>query len=411
MNNAEIVDLAHSEPAQHLRLHAARVRARHRRLSLRRRRQPLPGFFLRPRGDLARPRPSARGARDQEQAEKLTHVSNVFHTEPMARLAARLCAPCLATGACSSATPAPRPTRPRSSSRGAGATTAAPAASRSSPRSARSMAAPSARSARPARRNTIIGFQPLVPGFQHGPLRRRRGARQARSIDEHDRDLLVEPIQGEGGVVTPRPDYLARLRDLCDRRKHPADPRRGADRDGPHRQALRAMQHVGHQARHHDAGQGARRRPADRRDDAPKSEIAAGAHAGHPRLDLRRQSGRLRGGARGARRARAGRRDGECGRASAATCSSACASSARAAGDVREVRGMGMMIGIGAARRGQERRRRLPERTSAGQRHGRERAAPAAAAQADARRGRRRAQDYRARACRASGRAAAPTQR
>src|SRR6266404_5549144 len=27
----------------------------------------------------------------KEQAEKLTHVSNVFHTEPMARLAARLC--------------------------------------------------------------------------------------------------------------------------------------------------------------------------------------------------------------------------------------------------------------------------------------------------------------------------------
>src|SRR5271155_4171231 len=26
----------------------------------------------------------------KEQAEKLTHVSNVFHTEPMARLAARL---------------------------------------------------------------------------------------------------------------------------------------------------------------------------------------------------------------------------------------------------------------------------------------------------------------------------------
>ena len=29
--------------------------------------------------------------------------------------------------------------------------------------------------------------------------------------------MMVEPIQGEGGVVTPHADYLARLRDLCDR--------------------------------------------------------------------------------------------------------------------------------------------------------------------------------------------------
>jgi acetylornithine/succinyldiaminopimelate/putrescine aminotransferase len=29
--------------------------------------------------------------------------------------------------------------------------------------------------------------------------------------------ILVEPIQGEGGVVVPRPGYLRALRDLCDR--------------------------------------------------------------------------------------------------------------------------------------------------------------------------------------------------
>jgi acetylornithine/succinyldiaminopimelate/putrescine aminotransferase len=31
--------------------------------------------------------------------------------------------------------------------------------------------------------------------------------------------IMVEPIQGEGGVVTPRTDYLRALRDLCDRRQ------------------------------------------------------------------------------------------------------------------------------------------------------------------------------------------------
>jgi acetylornithine/succinyldiaminopimelate/putrescine aminotransferase len=30
---------------------------------------------------------------------------------------------------------------------------------------------------------------------------------------------MVEPIQGEGGVVMPRPDYLKRLREFCDRNK------------------------------------------------------------------------------------------------------------------------------------------------------------------------------------------------
>ena len=28
---------------------------------------------------------------------------------------------------------------------------------------------------------------------------------------------MLEPIQGEGGVVVPAPDYLRRVRELCDR--------------------------------------------------------------------------------------------------------------------------------------------------------------------------------------------------
>ena len=30
--------------------------------------------------------------------------------------------------------------------------------------------------------------------------------------------ILVEPIQGEGGVNVPSPDYLIQLRQLCDER-------------------------------------------------------------------------------------------------------------------------------------------------------------------------------------------------
>ena len=43
------------------------------------------------------------------------------------------------------------------------------------------------------------------------------------ALDKAVRDetvaIMIEPIQGEGGVVTPHPDYLKRVRELCDRRK------------------------------------------------------------------------------------------------------------------------------------------------------------------------------------------------
>jgi acetylornithine/succinyldiaminopimelate/putrescine aminotransferase len=62
-----------------------------------------------------------------------------------------------------------------------------------------------------------IGFQPLVPGFRMVPYD------DVEALDKavHDETIaiLLEPIQGEGGVVTPRIDYLKRVRDLCDRRK------------------------------------------------------------------------------------------------------------------------------------------------------------------------------------------------
>ncbi len=60
------------------------------------------------------------------------------------------------------------------------------------------------------------GFGPLVPGFTHVPFDD-LGAVEA-AIDDTTCAVLVEPIQGEGGVITPSPEYLPGLRDLCDRR-------------------------------------------------------------------------------------------------------------------------------------------------------------------------------------------------
>jgi acetylornithine/LysW-gamma-L-lysine aminotransferase len=59
-------------------------------------------------------------------------------------------------------------------------------------------------------------FEPLVPGFKHVPYNDVDAI--AGAIDEKTAAVLVEPVQGEGGVRTPDPDYLPRLRQLCDER-------------------------------------------------------------------------------------------------------------------------------------------------------------------------------------------------
>jgi acetylornithine/N-succinyldiaminopimelate aminotransferase len=58
------------------------------------------------------------------------------------------------------------------------------------------------------------GFEPLVPGFKHVPYNDLRA--MERAIDSRTAAILVEPIQGEGGVNVPDDDYLPGLRRLCD---------------------------------------------------------------------------------------------------------------------------------------------------------------------------------------------------
>src|SRR3989440_9597770 len=58
------------------------------------------------------------------------------------------------------------------------------------------------------------GFEPLVPGFKHVPYNDLRA--MERALDNRTAALIVEPIQGEGGVHVPDDDYLPGLRKLCD---------------------------------------------------------------------------------------------------------------------------------------------------------------------------------------------------
>jgi predicted acetylornithine/succinylornithine family transaminase len=60
------------------------------------------------------------------------------------------------------------------------------------------------------------GYDPLPAGFRQVPYD--DVAAMEAAIDETTVAILVEPIQGEGGVVVPRPDYLQGLRKLCDDR-------------------------------------------------------------------------------------------------------------------------------------------------------------------------------------------------
>jgi len=62
------------------------------------------------------------------------------------------------------------------------------------------------------------GFAPLVEGFIRVPYNDVEAIEQALRRNDNAVAILVEPVQGEGGVNIPAGDYLNRIRDLCDRR-------------------------------------------------------------------------------------------------------------------------------------------------------------------------------------------------
>jgi len=60
------------------------------------------------------------------------------------------------------------------------------------------------------------GFQPLVPGFVYAPLNDIEAVH--RLADEETAAVLLEVVQGEGGINLADADFLRGLRDLCDQR-------------------------------------------------------------------------------------------------------------------------------------------------------------------------------------------------
>lgn len=65
-------------------------------------------------------------------------------------------------------------------------------------------------------RKIQAGFEPLVSGFVRVPF---ADADAVQAVADNRRDvcaILVEPIQGEGGVHVPDDHYLPKLREICD---------------------------------------------------------------------------------------------------------------------------------------------------------------------------------------------------
>ena len=61
------------------------------------------------------------------------------------------------------------------------------------------------------------GFEPMVPGFRQVPYNDLDAMRE--TISPATAAILIEGIQGEGGVTPARVDYLSGLRRLCDEKK------------------------------------------------------------------------------------------------------------------------------------------------------------------------------------------------
>ena len=65
-------------------------------------------------------------------------------------------------------------------------------------------------------RKVQAGFEPLVSGFVRAPF---NDVESISAIAQNNKNvvaILVEPVQGEGGIIIPDPGYLKSLRQICD---------------------------------------------------------------------------------------------------------------------------------------------------------------------------------------------------
>jgi len=150
-----------------------------------------------------------------EQAEKILHVSNLHHSEPQAILAELLCTQSFADRVflCNSGAEANEAAVKLARKFGAeqadGRFEVITALGSFHGRTIAMIAATGQEKVR-------RGFQPLPEGFRYVPYDDVEAL--AAAVSPRTVAVMLEPLQGEGGVVVPKPDYLRRVRELCDQR-------------------------------------------------------------------------------------------------------------------------------------------------------------------------------------------------
>jgi acetylornithine/N-succinyldiaminopimelate aminotransferase len=146
-----------------------------------------------------------------EQSQKLIHVSNLYYTEPQARLAKRI-VDLIAPGRvffCNSGAEANEGLfkLARKFGHDEGRYEIITAVDSFHGRTLAGIAAT-------GQEKVKKGFEPIVPGFKQIPFNDLEAMRAA--ITKSTAAILIEAIQGESGITIATPEYLVGLRRLCD---------------------------------------------------------------------------------------------------------------------------------------------------------------------------------------------------
>jgi len=151
-----------------------------------------------------------------EQSKKLVHVSNLFYTQPQTDLAGILTENSFADRVffCNSGAEANEAAikLARRYSRGQFGPGRNVIVTMDNSFHGRTMATLSATGQERIRE----GYDPILEGFKYVPFNSLGDLESV--LDESVCAVMVEPIQGEGGVVVPDDDYLKGLRDICSTR-------------------------------------------------------------------------------------------------------------------------------------------------------------------------------------------------
>jgi len=147
------------------------------------------------------------------QSSELIHTSNAFHIGPQEELAKRLCQLTGMTNAffCNSGAEAVEAAIKISRKFGHSKKISAPKIIvMENSFHGRTMAALSATGSKKAH----DGFTPLVDGFIHVPFNNIDAVKSVLSEEKNVVAILLEPIQGEGGIILPYDKYLYQLREI-----------------------------------------------------------------------------------------------------------------------------------------------------------------------------------------------------